>query len=144
MELSHEQIKQILPHRYPFLLIDRVIDYIPGKYAKAIKCISANEMLFMGHFPEKAVFPGVLLIEALAQTGGIALLTMEENKNKLAFLGGIKNAKFRRQVIPGDVVTLECEMLRLLGNVGIGAATASVDGEIACSVEMTFALNPDQ
>ena len=144
MELNHEQIKQILPHRYPFLLLDKVIDYTPGKCATAIKNISANEMLFMGHFPDKAVFPGVLILEALAQAGGIALLTMEENKNKLAFLGGIKNAKFRRQVVPGDVLTLECEMLRLLGNVGIGAATAYVNEELACSAQMTFALNPDQ
>ena len=144
MELNHEQIKQILPHRYPFLLLDKVIDYTPGKCATAIKNISANEMLFMGHFPDKAVFPGVLILEALAQAGGIALLTMEENKNKLAFLGGIKNAKFRRQVVPGDVLTLECKILRLLGNVGIGAAAAYVNGEIACSAQMTFAINPDQ
>ena len=144
MELNIEQIKEILPHRYPFLLLDKVIEHTPGKYAKAIKCVSANEMLFMGHFPDKAIFPGVLIIEALAQTGGIALLTMEANKNKLAFLGGIKNAKFRRQVVPGDVITLECEMVRLLGNVGIGKASAYVGEEIVCSAEMTFALNLDQ
>ena len=144
MELNIEQIKNILPHRYPFLLVDRVLDYTPGKSAKAIKCVSANEMQFMGHFPDKAVFPGVLILEALAQTGGIALLTMEENKDKLVFLGGIKNAKYRRQVVPGDVITLECQLIRLLGNVGIGQATASVEGEIACTAEMTFAINSNQ
>ena len=144
MELNIEQIKNILPHRYPFLLVDRVLDYTPGKSAKAIKCVSANEMQFMGHFPDKAVFPGVLILEALAQTGGIALLTMEENKDKLVFLGGIKNAKYRRQVVPGDVITLECQLTRLLGNVGIGQATASVEGEIACTAEMTFAINSNQ
>jgi len=144
MELNIEQIKNILPHRYPFLLVDRVLDYTPGISAKAIKCVSANEMQFMGHFPDKAVFPGVLILEALAQTGGIALLTMEENKDKLVFLGGIKNAKYRRQVVPGDVITLECQLIRLLGNVGIGQATASVEGEIACTAEMTFAINSNQ
>ena len=92
MELNSNQIEEILPHRYPFLMIDRITECEPGKYAKGIKCISANEMQFMGHFPNQHVMPGVLLIEALAQTGAVAILTQEENKGKIAFFGGIKNA----------------------------------------------------
>lgn len=144
MELDSNQIKEILPHRYPFLLVDKVLDYEPGQWAKAIKCVSSNEMQFLGHFPEKSIFPGVLILEALAQTGGIALLTQPENKRKLAFLGGVKSAKYRRQVVPGDVILLECNMKRIMGNVGIGEATATVEGEIACTAEFTFALSDGQ
>ena len=100
MELNSNQIQEILPHRYPFLMVDRITECNPGIYAKGIKCVSANEMQFLGHFPEKHVMPGVLLIEALAQVGAVALLMEEENKGKLAFFGGIKNARFKTQVIP--------------------------------------------
>ena len=110
MELNSNEIQEILPHRYPFLMVDRIVECEPGTYAKGLKCVSANEMQFMGHFPQKHVMPGVLLIEALAQVGAVALLTEEENKGKIAFFGGIKNARFKEQVIPGDVVELECEI----------------------------------
>ena len=106
MELNSNQIQEILPHRYPFLLVDRILECEPGKMAKGIKCVSANEMHFLGHFPQKHVMPGVLIIEALAQTGAVVLLMEEENKGKIALFGGIKNARFRKQVVPGDVLEL--------------------------------------
>lgn len=140
MELNSNQIQEILPHRYPFLLVDRIIECEPGKSAKGIKCISANEMQFLGHFPQQHVMPGVLLIEALAQVGAVSLLTMEENKGKLAFFGGIKNARFKKQVTPGDVVELSCELITLRGPLGIGKAVATVDGEVAVTAELSFAI----
>lgn len=140
MELNSNQIQEILPHRYPFLLVDRIIECEPGKSAKGIKCISSNEMQFLGHFPQQHVMPGVLLIEALAQVGAVSLLTMEENKGKLAFFGGIKNARFKKQVTPGDVVELSCELITLKGPLGIGKAVATVDGEVAVTAELSFAI----
>jgi 3-hydroxyacyl-[acyl-carrier-protein] dehydratase len=140
MELNSNQIQEILPHRYPFLLVDRIVECEPGVKAKGIKCVSANEMQFLGHFPQKHVMPGVLLIEALAQTGAVAILTQEENKGKLAFFGGIKNARFREQVIPGDVVELECEIIAQKGPVGIGKAVATVNGKVAVTAELSFAI----
>lgn len=140
MQLNSNEIQQILPHRYPFLLVDKIVDMEPGSYAKGIKCVSANEMQFMGHFPQMHVMPGVLIIEALAQTGACAILCEEENKGKIAFFGGIKNARFRRQVIPGDVLELSCEIVSRRGPVGIGKATATVDGKIAVTAELTFAI----
>lgn len=140
MELNSNQIAEILPHRYPFALIDRITDYEPGKYAKGIKCVSVNEMQFCGHFPGHHVMPGVLIIEALAQVGAIAVLTMPENKGKLAFFGGIKNARFKRQVVPGDVIEMSCEIIRQRGPVGVGQATATVNGQIAAVAELTFAV----
>ena len=140
MQLNSNEIQQILPHRYPFLLVDKIVDMEPGSYAKGIKCVSANEMQFMGHFPQMHVMPGVLIIEALAQTGACAILCEEENKGKIAFFGGIKNARFRRQVIPGDVLELSCEIVSRRGPGGIGKATATVDGKIAVTAELTFAI----
>ena len=140
MELNSNQIQEILPHRYPFLLVDRIIECEPGKSAKGIKCISANEMQFLGHFPQQHVMPGVLLIEALAQVGAVSLLTMEENKGKLAFFGGIKNARFKKQIIPGDVLEMECQLTERKGPVGYGKAVAKVDGKIAVVAELTFAI----
>ena len=140
MELNSNEIQQILPHRYPFLLVDKIVDFEPGKRAKGIKCVSANEMQFMGHFPQLHVMPGVLIVEALAQTGAVALLAEEENKGKIAFFGGIKNARFRRQVVPGDVLELSCEIITRRGPVGIGQATATVNGQVAVSAELTFAI----
>ena len=140
MELNSNQIEEILPHRYPFLMVDKITDYEPGKWAKGIKCISANEMQFMGDFPGKHVMPGVLLVEALAQVGAIALLTMEENKGKVVFFGGIKNARFRQQVVPGDVVEMECELEKMVGPVGFGKATAKVNGKVAVAAEISFAV----
>lgn len=140
MELNSNQIQEILPHRYPFQLVDRVTDYEPGKWAKGIKCVSVNEMQFCGHFPSQHVMPGVLIIEALAQVGAIALLTEEENKGKIAFFGGIKNARFKKQVVPGDVLEMECELTERKGPVGYGKATAKVDGKVAVTAELTFAV----
>lgn len=140
MELNSNQIEEILPHRYPFLMIDRITECEPGKYAKGIKCISANEMQFMGHFPNQHVMPGVLLIEALAQTGAVAILTQEENKGKIAFFGGIKNARFKKQVVPGDRVELSCELVTMKGTLGIGRAVATVDGKVAVTAELSFAI----
>ena len=140
MELNFEQIKEILPHRSPFLLIDRVTDLVPGESAEAVKCVSGNEPFFQGHFPEKAVMPGVLILEALAQTGAVAALSLPENRGKLALFGGVKNARFRRQVIPGDVLILECELIEQHGPVGIGKATAWVDGVRAANAELTFVI----
>lgn len=140
MQLNSNEIQQILPHRYPFLLVDKIVEMEPGKSAKGIKCVSANEMQFMGHFPQMHVMPGVLIIEALAQTGACALLCEEENKGKIAFFGGIKNARFRKQVVPGDVLELECEIISRRGPVGVGKATATVDGKIAVTAELTFAI----
>lgn len=140
MELNSNQIAEILPHRYPFALVDKITDYEPGKWAKGIKCVSANEMHFMGHFPGYHVMPGVLIIEALAQVGAIAVLCLPENKGKIGFLAGIKNARFKRQVKPGDVLELSCEITRQKGPIGIGTATATVGGELAVSAELTFAI----
>lgn len=140
MQLNSNEIEQILPHRYPFLLVDRITDCEPGIYADGIKCVSANEMQFMGHFPGQHVMPGVLLLEALAQTGAVALLLEEQNQGKKVFFGGIKNARFRRQITPGDVVALHCEIVRRKGPVGIGTAAASVNGEKAVEAEISFAI----
>lgn len=140
MELNSNQIQEILPHRYPFLLVDKIVDFEPGKWAKGIKCVSANEMQFMGHFPQKHVMPGVLIIEALAQTGAVAMLAEEANKGKIAFFGGIKKARFRKQVVPGDVLELYCEIIDRKGPVGIGTAVAKVNGEVAVNAELTFAI----
>ncbi len=140
MELNSNQIQEIIPHRYPFLLVDRVTDYEPGKFAKGIKCVSSNEMQFCGHFPQQHVMPGVLIIEALAQVGAIAILSEEENKGKVAFFGGIKNARFKKQVIPGDVLELECELTARKGPIGYGNAVAKVDGKVAVTAELTFAI----
>lgn len=141
MELNSNQIQEILPHRYPFLLIDRINECEPGKYAKGRKCVSVNEMQFCGHFPNQHVMPGVLVIEALAQVGAVALLTEEENKGKIVFFGGIKNARFKKQIIPGDVIEMECELTDRKGPVGYGKATAKVDGKIAVIAELTFAIS---
>lgn len=140
MTLDSNQIQEILPHRWPFQMVDKFTECEPGKMARGIKCVSVNEAQFCGHFPQYHVMPGVLIIEALAQVGAVALLTMDEFKGKTAFFGGIKNARFKQQVRPGDVLELECELIRLRGSVGIGKGVARVDGKIAAQGEFTFAI----
>ena len=143
MELNSNEIQQILPHRYPFLLIDKVTDCTPGKEATAIKCVTANEMHFLGHFPQKHVMPGVLILEALAQTGAVAILTEEENKGKIVLFGGVRSARFKKQVVPGDVLKLSCEIVTRRGPMGIGKAIATVDGKVAVIAELTFAIDSE-
>lgn len=140
MILNSNQIQEIIPHRYPFLLVDRIDELEVGVKAKGVKCVSANEMHFLGHFPEEHVFPGVLIIEALAQVGAVALLTREDYKGRIAYFSGIKNAKFRRKVIPGDVLTLETELIKMRGNIGISTAKAMVGEELVCECELMFAV----
>ena len=140
MELNIDHIEAILPHRYPFLLVDRIVECNPGQSAKGIKCVTANEPFFQGHFPGYKVMPGVLIIEALAQVGAVAILTQEGNACKLALFGGIKNARFKQQVRPGDVLELDCQLTAQRGPVGFGTVTATVNGKTACKAELTFAL----
>ncbi|MGN0605587.1 MAG: 3-hydroxyacyl-ACP dehydratase FabZ [Oscillospiraceae bacterium] len=138
--LNKEQIMEIIPHRDPFLLIDEVIEMEKGKRIVALKHIKKDEYWFKGHFPEYPVTPGVLIIEMLAQAGAVCMLSMDEHKGKIGFLGGVNNAKFRRQVLPGATLRLEVEMVKIRGSIGIGKAVATVDGEKAVSAEISFAL----
>ena len=140
MQYDSDQIARILPHRYPFALVDRIIDGEPGQWAKGIKCVTVNEPFFQGHFPAKHVMPGVLLIEAMAQVGGVAILSLPENAGKLAFLGRVKDARFRCQVVPGDVVEMECRLTKRRGPIGVGECRATVNGEVAATAEITFAI----
>jgi 3-hydroxyacyl-[acyl-carrier-protein] dehydratase len=140
MELDIKAIQEIIPHRYPFLLVDRIVEWEAGKRAVGIKNITVNEPFFQGHFPEYPVMPGVLIVEALAQVGAVAVLGMEENRGKLAFFAGIDKFRFRGQVKPGDVLRLEVELLRLKGSVGKGKATAKVDGRTVAEGELMFAV----
>jgi 3-hydroxyacyl-[acyl-carrier-protein] dehydratase len=138
--LDINQIKEIIPHRYPFLLVDKILEVQEGQKAVGIKNVTANEEFFNGHFPDFPVMPGVLIVEALAQVGAVAMLKKEENRGRLAFFAGIDNCRFKRQVKPGDQLRLEVEMTRVRGSIGKGKGVATVDGEIACELEMTFAL----
>ena len=140
MELDVKQIMEIIPHRQPFLLIDRVTEMVPGQSIKGYKNVSYNEPFFAGHFPGEPVMPGVLQIEALAQLGAVAVLSMEENKGKIAYFAGIKDAKFKQKVVPGDRLDLECEIIKIKGPLGIGAVKASVNGKLACKAEISFMI----
>lgn len=136
--LGVKEIEAILPHRHPFLLVDRIEELVPGQKAVGSKSVTFNEPWFAGHFPQEPVMPGVLIIEALAQTGAVAILSEEEMKGKIAYFGGIKSARFRKKVVPGDRLRLECEIIKRKGPVGVGAATAYVDGQVAVQAELTF------
>ena len=136
--LGINEIKEILPHRHPFLLVDYIEDYEPGEYAVGYKCVTYREDFFAGHFPQEPVMPGVLIVEALAQTGAVAILSKPENKGKIAYFGGIDKCRFKRKVRPGDKLRLETRIIRQKGPLGIGEAIATVDGEIAVKAELTF------
>lgn len=138
--LDITEIKKIIPHRYPMLLIDRVEELIPGEKAVAKRNVTINEELFNGHFPGNPVMSGVLIVEALAQTGAVALLSLPEFKGKTAYFGGIKSAKFRKVVRPGDSLRLEVTLEKIRNNVGLGKAVATVDGKKACTAELTFMI----
>ncbi|MDO5560423.1 MAG: 3-hydroxyacyl-ACP dehydratase FabZ [Oscillospiraceae bacterium] len=138
--MDREQIMQIIPHRDPFLLIDEIVEMELGKRVVALKYIKEDDFWFKGHFPEKPVVPGVLMVEMLAQAGAVAMLSMDEYKGKIGLLAGVDKAKFRRMVVPGDVLRLEVEIIKVKGPIGVGKAVASVDGEKAVSCEITFAI----
>ena len=130
----------IIPHRHPFLLVDKIEELVPGVKAVGYKAVTYNEPFFAGHFPQEPVMPGVLQIEACAQVGAVAILSMEGNKGKTAYFGGINSARFRQKVVPGDMLKLECEIIKQKGPVGIGNATASVDGKVVMNAEITFMI----
>lgn len=140
--LDSVAIQKILPHRFPFLLVDKIVELEIGKRAVGIKNVTINEHFFQGHFPQYPVMPGVLIVEALAQTGGIAVGSMEEYKGRIAFFAGIDNVRFKRQVKPGDTLRLEVELTQLRRSIGVASALATVDGEVACKGDVMFALGP--
>ncbi|MGD9496732.1 MAG: 3-hydroxyacyl-ACP dehydratase FabZ [Armatimonadota bacterium] len=139
--LQAREIMGILPHRYPFLLVDRILELEPGVRAVGIKNITANEPQFQGHWPENPVMPGVLILEAMAQVGGVLLLTLVEDSDQLALFAGVEKARFRRQVIPGDQIRFEVQMVRRKGNIGKVQGTATVEGQVVAEAELMFALS---
>lgn len=141
MALTTKQIMEVIPHRQPMLLIDTIEELEPGKRAVGKKCVSYNEPYFAGHFPQEPVMPGVLILEALAQTGAVAILSLPENKGKLALFGGIDQARFKGKVTPGDVLMLETEIIKAKGPVGVGSAKATVNGKLVAKAELTFVVS---
>ncbi len=140
MKLGIKEIEQIIPHRHPFLLVDYIEDMVPGEYAVGYKCVTFREDFFQGHFPQEPVMPGVLIIEALAQTGAVAALSLEENKGKIAYFAGINKCKFKGKVVPGDKLKLETRIVRSKGPLGVGEAVASVDGKVVVTAELSFMI----
>ena len=136
--LGIKEIQEIIPHRHPFLLVDCVEELEPGVRAVGYKSVTYNEPYFAGHFPQEPVMPGVLIVEALAQTGAVAILSMPENKGKIAFFGGVQKCRFKGMVFPGDTLKLETKIIKSKGPVGVGQATAYVDGKVVVSAELTF------
>lgn len=141
--LNIKEIQKIIPHRHPFLLLDAIEDYEPGEYAVGYKCVTYREDFFKGHFPEKPVMPGVLIIEALAQAGAVAILSIPENQGKIAFFGGIQKCRFKGMVVPGDKLKLETRIIKRKGPLGVGEAVASVDGRVVASAELTFMVGDE-
>lgn len=140
--LDSRAIQAIIPHRYPFLLVDKIIEIEAGKRAVGLKNVSIGEPYFQGHFPDYPVMPGVLIVEALAQVGAVAMLQLEEFKGRIAFFAGLDNVRFKRQVKPGDVLRLEVEMGQIRRSIGTGTGVATVDGEVACKGDFMFAIGP--
>ena len=140
MTLDINEIQKILPHRPPMLLVDRITELVPFKSATDIKCVTMNEPFFLGHFPGHPIMPGVLLLEGMAQVGGVTMLYPEEHRGKLALFGGMENVKFKRPVVPGDVVTTKAEIVRVRGVFGVLHADAYVEGELVASADFKFAL----
>ncbi len=140
MLLGSKEIQQIIPHRWPFLLVDKIIDLKPGEEAVGIKNVTSDEFFFQGHFPGYPIFPGVLIVEALAQTGAVAILSLSENKGKIVLFAGVDGFRFRKPVLPGDTMRLEVRLTKVRGPVGKGTAKATVEDKIVAEGELTFAL----
>jgi len=140
--LDAVEIQRIIPHRYPFLLIDRIVELVPGQKAVGLKNVTMGDQFFQGHFPDYPVMPGVLIVEAIAQVGAVAMLQDPEHRGKIAFFAGIDKVRFKRQVKPGDVLRLEVELGQIRRSIGTGTGVATVDGELACRGEFMFALAP--
>ena len=138
--LGAKEIKEIIPHRYPMLLVDRIIEILDGVSATGYKNVTINEQFFQGHYPEHPVMPGVLILEALAQVGAVAILSKEENKGKLPLFAGADKVRWKKQVEPGDRLDLSVEIIKMRGPIGVGRGVATVDGKIACVAEIIFAI----